>query len=52
MYEHQWGEGAGCDGLGCTGIDICTLLILWIKQITHENLLSSSGNPTQCSVEN
>ena len=25
--------------------------ILCIKQITNENLLCSSGNPTQCSVE-
>ena len=31
-------------------IDIYTLLILYIKQITNENLLYSSGNSTQCSV--
>ena len=32
------------------GIDTYTLLILCIKQITNENLLHSSGTPTQCSV--
>ena len=26
------------------GIDICTLLILWVKQITNENLLYNRGN--------
>ena len=31
-------------------IDIDTLLILCIKEIPNENLLCSSGNPTQCSV--
>ena len=25
------------------GIDIYTLLVLWIKQVTNENLLHSSG---------
>ena len=35
-----------------TGFDISTLLILliWIKQITHENLLYSTGDSIQCSV--
>ena len=33
------------------GIDIYTLLILCIKQTTNENLLYSSENPIQCSVE-
>ena len=32
------------------GIDVNTLLTLCIKQITNENLLYSSRNPTQCSV--
>ena len=32
------------------GIDIYTLSILCIKQITNENLLYSSGNSTQCSA--
>ena len=32
------------------GIDIFTLLILCIKQMTSENLLYSTGNSTQCSV--
>ena len=32
------------------GIDIYTLLVLRIKEITKENLLHSSGNPTQRSV--
>ena len=33
-----------------TGIDICALLILYVKSITNENLLCNLGNPTQCSV--
>ena len=32
------------------GIDIYTLLILCIEQITKENLVDSTGNSTQCSV--
>ena len=32
------------------GIDIYTLLILCIKDITNENLLISTGNGTQCFV--
>ena len=32
------------------GIDICTLLILCIKQITSGNLLYTMGNSTQCSM--
>ena len=31
-------------------IDTYALLILYIKQITNENLLYSGGNSTQCSV--
>ena len=34
------------------GIDIQTLLILCIKQITNVNLLYSTGNSTQCSEVN
>ena len=30
--------------------DICTLLILCIKEMTSENLLSSTGNSIQGSV--
>ena len=30
--------------------ELCTLLILCIKEITNENLLCSIGNSTQCSV--
>ena len=33
------------------GTDIYTLLILCIKQTTNENLLYSSENPIQCSLE-
>ena len=33
-----------------TGVDMYTLLIICIKQITNENLLYSTGNSTQCSV--
>ena len=33
-----------------TGIDMYTLLILCIQQMTNENLLYSTGNSTQCSV--
>ena len=31
-------------------IDIYTLLILYIKEITNENLLYSTRNSTQCPV--
>ena len=31
-------------------IDMYALLILYIKQITNESLLYSSGNSIQCSV--
>ena len=30
------------------GIDAYTLL--WIRQVTNENLMDSTGNSTQCSV--
>ena len=40
------GVGKNCE----IGIDIFTLLILCIKQMTSENLLYSTGNSTQCSV--
>ena len=44
-------EIAGVGGMNWEiGIDIYTLLILCIKQITNENLLYSTGNSTQCSV--
>ena len=33
-----------------TGTDMYTLVILCIKWITNEKLLSSTGNSTQCSV--
>ena len=33
-----------------TGIDVYTLLILRVKQMTGENLLYSTGNSTQGSV--
>ena len=32
------------------GIDIHTLLILCLKQVTNENLLYRTGNSTRCSV--
>ena len=32
------------------GTDIYKLLILFIKHITNENVLYSTGNSTQCSV--
>ena len=40
------GVGKNCE----IGIDIFTLLILCIKQMTSENLLYSTGNSTRCSV--
>ena len=33
-----------------TGIDTHALLILYIEQVTNENLLYSSGTSTQCSM--
>ena len=33
-----------------TGNDMHALLIFWIKQITKENLLYSTGDSTQSSV--
>lgn len=33
-----------------TGVDIYTLLILCVKQITSENLLYGTGDFIQCSV--
>ena len=41
--EERWGEMSWE-----SGIDIYTLLC--IKQITNENLLSSTGTSTQCSM--
>ena len=48
------GERFGGGGAGNweIGIDIPTLLILRIKQVTSENLPYSSGNSTQCSNSN
>ena len=50
-YGHQGGKVMG--GVGGMnwkiGIDMYTLLILRIKQMTNENLLYSTGNSTQCS---
>ena len=34
----------GESGVGGIGTDTHTLLILWIKQVTNENILSSTGN--------
>ena len=31
------------------GLDVYTLVILCVKQITNENLQYSTGNPAQCS---
>ena len=46
MYGHQGGKGGAMNWE--IGIDIYTLLILCIRQITHENLLYSSGNSVLC----
>ena len=44
-------KGESGDGINWEiGIDIYTLLILCIKQITNESLFYSTGNSTQCSV--
>ena len=32
------------------GVDIYTLLILWVIQVTNENRLQSTGSSAQCSV--
>ena len=40
------GKGSGMNWE--IGIDAYTLL--WIRQVTNENLLDSTGNSTQCSV--
>ena len=45
--------GGGGSGGGMNweiGIDVYTLLILCVKQVTNENLLDSTGGSTQCSV--
>ena len=43
MYGYQWGRAGG--GMNWeTGMDIYTLLILCIKEITNENLLYSTGS--------
>ena len=44
--DTKWAAGVNWD----TGIDVYTVLTLCIKQTTNENLLRSTGNPTQCSV--
>ena len=44
------GRGAGGGRNGKIGINTYTLLILYMKKITNENLLYSTGNSTQCSV--
>ena len=44
-------RGKGRDRMNWeTGIDINTLLILRIKQMTHESLPNITGNSTQCCV--
>ena len=43
-------RGGGGEMNWGTGIDIYTLLMLCIKQITNEKLVYSSENFTQCSV--
>ena len=43
MYGYQVGEG-GSGKNWEIGMDIYTLLILFIKYITNENLLYSTGN--------
>ena len=43
MYGYQVGEG-GSGNNWEIGMDIYTLLILFIKYITNENLLYSTGN--------
>ena len=46
-YGYQGGKGGG--GMNCEiGIDIYTLV--YMKQVTNENLLCNTGNSTQCSV--
>ena len=49
--KHQAVKGGG--GMNWeTGVDTFTLLLLWIKQISNEKLLHSTGNSTQRSVVN
>ena len=49
MYGYQGGKGQG--GMNWEiWIDIYTLLIVCIKEITNKNLLYSRGNSTHCSV--
>ena len=46
-YGYQGGKGGG--GMNWEiGIDIYTLV--YMKQVTNENLLCNTGNSTQCSV--
>ena len=47
---HTKGERGGGGRNWETGIDPCTVLIVYIEQITNENLLYSTGNSTQCSM--
>ena len=50
-FEKRSSEERGGGGRNWEiGIDIYTLQILYIKQITHETLLYNPGNSTQCSV--
>ena len=49
--KHMNTKGEKGDGMNWEiGIDIYTLLVLGIKEITNENLLYSTGNSTQCSM--
>ena len=43
--DAKWGKGAGRRTWEI-GVDIYTLLILYTKYITNENILCSSGNST------
>ena len=44
--DPKWGKGGGMNW----EIDIDTYTLPCIKQMTNENLLSSTGNSTQCYV--
>ena len=44
------GERGVCGMNGEVGIDIYTILILYIKHIASTNILYSTGNSPQCSV--
>ena len=49
--DQTYGYQRGSAGMnGEIWIDIYTLLISRLKQITSDNLLCSTGNSTQCSV--